>query len=254
MKKESMIQTIFTQENIITIQNICDNPDIPILAKRQDKVIEKLKKFGFKEEGAGTNRIVLSHKDFPDVVAKIAIDRRGIIDNDMEYKLSKIIPAYTAKNYESNGIISISQKLDIMSSFDMSENYDKVMEILNVLKDGFMLNDVSPLTHENWGFDLEGNIKICDYAYLTPLDEIKVNKCRCGGSLVYADDITYLYCTECDKKYTYSDITGGIYDPLVEMGFVNDIIEDENHNNLLEPNEIEDMESHRELRKLGFER
>lgn len=251
------INKIFTNEQIKILESICDNPDIPILARRQDMVIEEMSKFGFVEEGAGTNRIILSHEDYPDVVFKIAIDKRGKLDNDTEKRLTDMVNKDVKEKititYESNSIIAIAEKVNVMTASDMEENIKVVMKILDFLRKGFVLNDVSPKTHENWGISNNGDIKICDYAYLTPLEEITHTVCkRCGGNLEYSEDLTHMICTKCGSLHTYSDITGGMYNPLLERGFESEATPDLNENNLLEPDENEIRENHTMLHKLGF--
>lgn len=261
MAETQIIEQYFTHELLEKIAKICDNFDIPDNNHRADKMMKLLNKHGFYEIGCGTNRIVVAEQgstsdDDPtnDFVFKIALDGRGIVDNNMEYKLSKILApkGYVTYNYENTGLISVAERVETMTSFDMEERRDDVFDVINELKDFYVLNDVGPESFKNWGINKDGDVVILDYAYLSNMSEINIRHCtKCEGDLAYDETLSKLICQDCGKEYSFGIVTGGVGadQDLESLGFSNLTVYDEDNDGFIEP---EELNSEDFLEELGF--
>lgn len=184
---------------------------------RADLILNYLKDFGFEEVGCGTNRIVVKHEMAPGIVFKIALDTRGIQDNDLEEILSSRLQPYVTVTYDNTGTISASEYVQTMTKDDMEENYDIVSDILHHIGSAYILNDVGPKAFMNWGYRVDsGEIVILDYAYLTPITQYMDFSCKakapgkkhkkCGGPLGYSKDFSEFVCTCCGARFAIGDI------------------------------------------------
>ena len=162
----------------------------------------------FQELGTGTNRIALVRDGY---VFKIALDRRGIIDNLAEYKRSAEAPQYLAKCYETNRIVAISEYVNLMSYQEYIDNKSKIREILTRLSSEYVIKDLglTPKNYCNWGYRDDGSIVALDYAYMYP---IKGNenalRCSCGGHICLDSTFTFYKCdnSACGLKYSAMEI------------------------------------------------
>lgn len=184
---------------------------------RADAILNYVKPFGFEEVGCGTNRIAIRHVNEPTVVFKIALDSRGITDNDLEEVLSSRLQPYVTVTYDNTGTISASEFVDVMTSDDMENNYEVVSNILLHIGSAYVLNDVGPKAFMNWGFrPYSDEVVILDYAYLTPIVPEMDFSCKakapgkkhkkCGGPLRYSKDFSEFVCTCCGAKFAIGDI------------------------------------------------
>ena len=241
--KESLIEQIIPQTVIRDLTNLVDDYEITDLIKRADIIKSIMEELEFEEIGCGTNRIVFIHEDYPTYVFKIALDSRGVLDNNNEFKLTNIMKSSKKQiittNYESIGVISIAERINVFTKYDMEEAKDTIMKILEVIGKYFILNDVGTKAYKNWGYDNDGNIKCLDYAYLTSIENVVRNKCTCGGQLNYTENMLDFRCTECDKLFTYNDIVSNTYSVLDSMGFKSVCAEDFDNNGLLDLQELE---------------
>lgn len=225
--KKSILKETIAMELLSKIDKICDSQKKGLILnpQRADAISKKMKEYGFREIGCGTNRIVFEHKRYNKYVFKIALDRRGIVDNESEYRLCRenILHPFVTKNYESNGLVSVAQKIETLTSFELDRYGDTMMKYLDFLKDYYILNDIGPKSFKNWGVDDNGKLLILDYAYLTRTNEVELRVCnKCNSALVYNDDLSKLVCSnkKCRKEFTFAEVSGGTYDPLLEMGFI----------------------------------
>jgi len=199
--------TKFVKHNIVITDNNL----------RADAIVQYLNEYGFREIGCGTNRIALKHEDDDSIVFKIALDERGIVDNNLEEVLSPKLQPYVTVMYDNIGTISASEFVYTMKSGDMDNYYNGVSEILHRVGSRYILNDVGPNEFKNWGIRPETNeIVILDYAYLTPITEEMDFSCkaripgkkhkRCGGPLKYNKDFSKFVCTHCDAEFAIGDV------------------------------------------------
>lgn len=184
---------------------------------RADVIVQYLNEFGFREIGCGTNRITLKHENDESLVFKIALDERGITDNNLEELLAPKLQPYVTVMYDNVGTISVSEFVHTMKREDMDDYYDAVSEILHRVGSRYILNDVGPNEFKNWGIRPDTNeIVILDFAYLTPITEEMDFSCRarvpgkkhkrCGGQLKYSNDFSKFVCTSCNAEFAIGDI------------------------------------------------
>ncbi len=173
-----------------------------------DKLVPAFEENGFKHIGSGTNRIVFLHQANQNIVFKIALDERGIEDNDSEYNLSgdQFLSTFITLNHESNGLVSVADRAYTFTSDDFNDNFEAVFKILKRIADYYILDDVGPKSFLNWGYTQNNEICLLDYAYLVPVDGVNFSCRSCQGDIIYSDDYTHLVCSHCKRKYTVSDL------------------------------------------------
>ena len=162
----------------------------------------------FQELGTGTNRIALMRDGY---VFKIALDRRGMIDNLAEYKRSAEVPESLVKCYETNRVVAISEYVNLMSYQEFMENKSKIREILQRLSSRYIMKDLglTPKNYCNFGYRDDGTIVALDYAYLYPIaGNEKALKCSCGGNIIIDSSFTTYKCDNpsCGLRYSAMEI------------------------------------------------
>ena len=145
----------------------------------------------FEEIGTGTNRIALFHNGF---VIKVALDRRGLVDNFQEFKRSIELPNFLARTYETNYLINIAEYVEVMDQDKFIINEYSIKQMLKEISKGYLFDDIGFTLKNsyNWGcreskFDDEDEIRskhdyeicILDYGYLYPLHGQKDKLLRC---------------------------------------------------------------------------
>ena len=169
-----------------------------------DLIREALRPLGFKEIGVGSNRIVFLKDGY---AFKIAMDRRGTIDNLSEYLRSVEEPQFLAKVYETNRLIAVSEYARLMSYDEFKENEDKIRVILNHLSMRYIIQDLGliPKNFCNLGFRSNGDIIFIDYAYMYKIagHEKEIYCSVCGAELAPNKNFTGYVCTDkrCGTKY-----------------------------------------------------
>lgn len=258
MSKNIIMDTFTNQKSLEKISDICNSLKITDNNRRADAIMKLLKKEGFEEIGCGTNRIVVAVKGRNDFVFKIALDNRGICDNNNEFLLSPyLLPkGWVAASYENTGLILAQEMGVTCTRGQMDMRIDEVLAILDEIKFSYVLNDVGPESYRNWMIDKAGRIKLCDYAYLSPVSEMKITHCsKCNTELEYNDNLSGFVCPHCGKEYSFGTVTGGIsISELYDMGYVTSEPIDINNDGLLDEYELKECCSDEsvELRRLGF--
>ncbi len=178
----------------------------------------------FAEIGTGTNRIAFLHNG---VVVKVALDRRGQIDNFQEYKRSIELPNYLAKTYETNYLVNICEYVEVMDQDKFIINERGIKQILEDLSKNYLFDDIGYTLKNsyNWGcreavltpeernyYDADDteylyDICILDYGYLYPLHDQKdkLLRCpKCRHKLKWNSNYTGLGCTnsQCNFQTT----------------------------------------------------
>lgn len=110
-------------------------------------ILKQMLSRDFIELGTGTNRITFQHND---VVCKIALDRRGMVDNYTEWKRSQETPEFLAKTYETNLLIDISECISPISQSDFFAHEQEAKTILKYFSQGYLFNDIG-FTLKNFG-------------------------------------------------------------------------------------------------------
>ncbi len=181
-------------------------------AELYEEILESVHPGMFRKLGTGTNRIAFQRGHF---VFKIALDRRGIIDNISEFKRSKEATQYLALTYETNGLMVVAEYVDLMDKNDFTNNREAIMELLSELAKDYIIGDMgcTPKNYCNFGYRKRGAFKypvILDYAYMHPrwTNEEAMICPNCGAEIGYNANYSGFRCSnpQCGIEYTYSDI------------------------------------------------
>ncbi len=208
-RPDNLIRLYFSDELLRALMIICLRVDI---SDNNDKaeLIKMIMPEGFDELGTGTNRIAFLHAG---TVFKIALDRRGLVDNFTEFKRSQELPMYLARTYETNLLINVCEYVTIIDQPFFRCNEDQIKQVLRDIAKGYLFDDIgfSYKNYCNWGsrFVPDGtpeggeDLVILDYGYLYPLrgQDIKsLFKCpKCGGQLKWNSSYTGLVCSNIGK-------------------------------------------------------
>ena len=180
---------------------------------KADMVTDLLSGLGFEDRGCGTNITVMSNPLYPGVVFKIALDPYGIADNYNDINFQDMIPRY-ARVYarDASCIVSVQERYYVMDQYDMARYLPIVKDYLKILKDSYLLADISPKSFLNYGIDRKGKFVIIDGSDLYPLKQLKGGfTCKrivkytkkgdpvyCGGKLEYINDYYQCRCKKCN--------------------------------------------------------
>lgn len=166
----------------------------------------------FRKLGTGTNRVAFRRGMF---VYKIALDRRGCIDNVSEFKRSPEAPNLFALTYETNGLIAVAEYVTLMDMEAFEQNQYAVLELLSELAKQYIFGDMgyTRKNYCNFGYRLgrsgnEAALVVLDYAYTHPrfTNEEALICPNCGGQIEYNAMFTGFRCKSCDQEYSYQDI------------------------------------------------
>lgn len=160
----------------------------------------------FEELGTGTNRIAFVRGPF---VYKIALDRRGLIDNFSEFKRSVDAPQYLAKSYETNGVITTAEYITTIEPTKFSEYRELILAVLHELSKQYIFGDIGydAKNYCNIGYRDNGALVMADYAYMHPMvGNEEALKCICGEPLRYNRTYTMFECPRCNQTWDYIDI------------------------------------------------
>lgn len=216
----NLIQYFFTDEMLKALLYTCLRIDIPDNNMKAE-VVKKILGPEFEEIGTGTNRVALLHNG---LIVKIALDRRGLVDNYQEFKRSIELEVYLAKTYESNFLVNICEYVEVMDQDTFLINEKGIRTILKEMSKNYLFDDVGFTLKNsyNWGmrevqlspeerYELEDiideiyDICILDYGYLYPLNGQRDNLLRCPKchhKLEWNLNFTALGCSNSQCKFT----------------------------------------------------
>lgn len=208
-RRPSRILTEFPKEILAKLYLLANDSTVVDNNQRAEYIAQLLEPFGFVELGTGTNRIAFRKDGY---VFKIALDRRGFIDNMSEYFRSIEYPQYLAKVYECNRTIIVMEYVNLMAEDEFDDNKEQLRKILDKLSASYVIDDLG-LTKKNycnWGYrHADEEIVALDYAYLYPIKGNEhVMVCNCGGEIVPNSSYTGYKCSNanCGLTYTASEL------------------------------------------------
>lgn len=202
------IETEFSKELLAKLYLLASDFTIDDNNERADYIEKLLSPLGFVELGTGTNRIAFRKDGY---VFKIALDRRGFVDNISEYYRSIEMPDVLAKVYETNRTIIVCEYVNLLSEEEFLTNKDEIKQVLDRLSARYVMGDLG-LTQKNycnWGYRANGDIVALDFAYLYPIKgNESVMVCGCGGDIVPNSTYTGYKCNnpKCGIEYTASEL------------------------------------------------
>lgn len=212
-RREPRIKEFFDNEDLEFILRCVngeydeETSDVNVVANLlHDRFIRK----GFTEAGPGSNRIAFLKDGY---IFKIAMDRRGCIDNYSEYLRSIEEPEVLAKTYETNRLIAVAEYANTMSEDDFNEHKDEVRQILAHLSRRYVLQDMG-LTSKNYCNLARRNgtnqIIFIDYAYMYKIHGSEdALRCKiCGAFIEPNSDFTAYRCSNsrCAMPYLTYEI------------------------------------------------
>ena len=193
-----------------------DIPDNNMKARIAARILDAT----FTEIGTGTNRIAFKHNG---VVVKIALDRRGLVDNFTEFKRSAELENQLARTYETNYLINISEYVEVLDQDEFFLNEGQIKQVLKNLAQNYIFDDIgfTDKNSYNWGkreailtdeekriygkdADSIYDVVILDYGYLYPLrgQRDRLMRCpKCHHPMAWNSAFTGLGCTSASCHY-----------------------------------------------------
>jgi hypothetical protein len=210
----SRILEFLSRDLLMEINELCRNGSLGDNNKKINMLTNMLDKYNvdYSELGPGTNRYVVLIDGY---VFKFAVDSDGVDDNLAEFSLSERLQPFVIKVYETNGIISVSEYVTVMSKEEFLNSKDNIRRILSILSESYLIGDMGTITknYMNWGYRDDGSLVVLDFAYVYSLygDEMVCNKnlkdgTVCKGYLEYDINFDMLRCPKCFKTYDFIDI------------------------------------------------
>lgn len=201
----SRIKENFSEELLVQLYDLTE-PNCKLTNnERVETILNLLSPLGFIELGAGTNRFAMLKDEY---VYKIALDIFGIRDNWQEFKMSKELQPYVTKTYESNGLITVSEYVTLISKEEFIDSKDNIRAMLKVISEDYIFEDIGTISKNycNYGFNESGYLVILDYGYIYPKEQLSMFCDKCGGSIGYNSDYSKLICRVCGKKFDVLDV------------------------------------------------
>jgi hypothetical protein len=204
-KARHRIHEIYSQEKLEGLWKIIRNPTLTNNDMRIDAVLDHLKDLDVTFIAGGTNRMTILIEDY---IHKIALDSRGIRDNWNEFNTSVDAQPYVTKTYESNGLIDVSEYVNLISREEFIDSQEHIRAMLEYLAEDWLFCDISlkPKNFVNFGHRDNGDLVILDYGYLYPIDRKIMHCTQCGGQLRWDSQFFRLVCTKCREKHDPIDI------------------------------------------------
>lgn len=212
---ENLIKDIIPKSIMKALYYTCLRVDIPDNNIKAE-IIKGILGDSFIEIGTGTNRIALLHNG---VIVKVALDRRGLVDNFCEFKRSSELELILAKTYETNYLINICQYAEVLDQDEFILNEPVILNILKNLSENYLFDDVGFTLKNsyNWGKresgEGEDDYELCiiDYGYLYPYygQKEKLLRCPlCQHKMAWNNKYTMLLCTNvgCNHQSTPSQL------------------------------------------------
>lgn len=186
---------------------------------RYQEIDRVMKRRGMVKFGAGTNRVVYRHPEFPDILFKVAADAIGLGDNPAEYRNQFILKPFVTKCFEISpcGTIGIFERVNpITSREEFLSVADDVFELLNEWVIGkYVVADCGAKFFMNFGVRANFGVVLLDYPYLYELDGNKLfcrkpdplsQSGKCDGVIDYDDGYNFLRCTKCGAIYKAKEL------------------------------------------------
>lgn len=178
-----------------------DSSNVNVVA---EILCEKLIPMGFQELGTGSNRICFLKDGY---AFKIAMDRRGCIDNMSEYLRSIEEPQLLAKTYETNRMIAVAEYAKLISRDEFESRKDEIRVMLDYLSRRYVIQDLglTPKNFCNVGLRDDGSLIFIDYAYMYKIagNEHALVCQLCGAQIKPNDNFTAYCCSSPNCRQPY---------------------------------------------------
>lgn len=203
----SRIMEDFTEQDLDYLSNLITSPYFDNNNDKADAIMHQFRDKGFIELAPATNRYAVLKGKY---VYKFAMDEYGIKDNWNEFEMSEELQPFVTKTYESNGLITIAEYVNLITQEEFESSIPNIRAILRELAENYIFSDVGTITRNfaNWGFNDQDRLVILDYGYIWRKDP-RIMFCTrhgCGGRLEYTENFDKLYCTNCGTKIEPIDL------------------------------------------------
>jgi len=214
-------------ELLLELQALVNKRSISDTNKKSVMVIELLKKYkvDYSNLGSGTNRIAVLIDGY---VFKFALDKLGIKDNDSEFALSPELYPLVIKTYETNGLISVCEYVELISSYgEFQASRGKIVSrIAKIVEQDYLVGDVGFNSKNfcNWGKrTATGEFVILDFAYIYKLDPYKMRCQKCDAGIIeYDANYIDLVCQNCKRTVTFTEMRKMAITEEEEEDFIDD--------------------------------
>lgn len=162
MEFRHRIHENFSEERLEAIEAIMHNPHYKNNNERCDAILDVVKDMTVKFLGPGTNRMAFLYDGY---VYKVAMDSFGVRDNWTEFNMSKELQPYVTKTYESNGLITVAEYVNLFTMEEFTRSKEVIIGILEDLAQDYLFCDISASTKSfaNWGYRSNHDIVILDF-------------------------------------------------------------------------------------------
>ena len=179
-------------------------------------VNELMNTYGFKPLASGTNRRAFYCTYDPYIILKLGSDSIGRSDNLAEFKLQELLKPFCVRiiHVTPDGMLSMQERVEPMTSEDFAFKYgnDCIGMIIEMLKQGFIMEDVGSYFFKNYGVRLKFGPVLLDFPYIYKIDWSKT-RCKkidpltgieCGGFIDYdyQTGCNEIVCTKCGARYS----------------------------------------------------
>ena len=146
----SRIKEEFSESDMEFIESVCYSPHFDGNNEKSDSLMYYFKDKGFIELAPATNRFAVLKGKY---VFKFAMDSYGIDDNLNEFNLSEELQPYVTKTYETNGLVTVAEYVNLIKEEEFLDSIPNIRNILNYLSENWMFSDVGTIVknHTNWG-------------------------------------------------------------------------------------------------------
>lgn len=201
----SRIKENFSEADLEFLEGLITSPYIDNTNDKADAILYKFREKNFIELAPATNRFVLLKGKY---VYKFALDKYGIKDNLNEFEMSEKLQPYVTKTYETNGLITIAEYVNLITEKEFMSSAEHIRAILRELADDYIFCDIGtiPKNFTNYGFNDNDEIKILDYGYIYPKDPRILFCTKDGGKLQYTENFDQFVCPRCGERYAVPDI------------------------------------------------
>ena len=195
--------------------------------KKYELIDAVMRRRGFRRAHCGTNRVVYNFLESSAFVAKVAIDKVGMIDSPAEYINQQYFQPFCCKIFEvdPSGVIAFVERVNPISSIEefMSVADDVFNMMVTKIIGKYVVDDLGTNTFMNFGVRQNSNgytfgPVIIDFPYVYELDGAKL-KCQtevlnkntgqteiCNGDIDYKPGFNGLICTKCGRTYRARDL------------------------------------------------
>ena len=201
----SRIKEEFSESDMEFIESVCYSPHFDGNNEKADSLMYYFKDKGFIELAPATNRFAVLKGKY---VFKFAMDSYGIDDNLNEFNLSEELQPYVTKTYETNGLVTVAEYVNLIKEEEFLDSIPNIRNILNYLSENWMFSDVGTIVknHTNWGFRDDDSLVILDYGYFFKKDPMLMYCMSCGSEIGYTENFDKFRCPKCGRTYTIHDL------------------------------------------------